>query len=219
MDCCKVGVVANKREVTVNADENVHDYLVARWLGLDQYPAKGVRKLAEWFNKKLLRDAYTAHGRTVTDVRITSEYEALTGDDEVEKGEIIDDLQSDGIDGEQLVDDFVSRSTMRRHLTECLGASKDTPDSTDSETNWEIEQVQRSKEYLRAKVDESVRSLANKGQLPGGADADVDISIVLSCPDCSTQVRLQTALEREYICQTHHESTSLTNSEIVNSPK
>ena len=217
MDCCKVGLVVEKRDVTVNADENIHDYLVARWLGIGEYPAKGVRKLADWFNQKLLRDVYTENGRSVTDVRISSEYEALTGDDEVEKGEVIDDLASDGIDGEALLGDFVSRSTMRRHLTDCLGASKDAATSRDGDSDWELEQIERSRDHLERKVSESVQSLANKGELPDGADAGIDVSIFLSCPECSTQVRLRTALDRQFICQTHRDSSAVTDSTILNS--
>lgn len=215
MDCCKVGVVADKRDIIITADENIHDYLVARWLGTGGYPEMGVRKLADWFNQKLLRDVYTRNGRNVTDIRITSEYEALTGDDDVEKWEVVDDLASDGIDGEQLIDDFVSRSTMRRHLTDCLGASKGSSDAGGSQTNWELDQIEHSKGHLEDKVEESVRSLANKERLPGGAEADIDVSIFLSCPECSTQVRLRTALDRQFICRDHLGSSSI-DSEVVN---
>jgi hypothetical protein len=217
MDCCKVGRVADKRQLTVNADEDVHAYLVARWLGSDEYPAMGVRKLADWFNQKLLRDAYTRHGRNVTDVRISSEYDALTGGDDVERGEVIDDLKSDGLDGERLRGDFVSRSTMRRHLTDCLGASKDDGGSGESTSNWELEQIHHSREYFEENVEESVRSLANKEQLPGGKAVDIDVEIFLSCPECSTRVRLQTALDRQFICQDHLGSSSLSSAEIINS--
>lgn len=216
MDCCKVGRVADERGLTVSADENLHEYLVARWLGLEDYPAMGVRKLADWFNQKLLRDAYTRHGRNVTDVRISSEYEALTSGDEVKRGEIVDDLRSDGLDGEQLRDDFVSRSTMRRHLTDCLGASKDDGKSAESTTNWELDQIQHSKEHFEDSVAESIRSLANKGQLPGADEADIEVAIFVSCPECSTRVRLRTALDREFICPDHLGASSLAGSEILN---
>lgn len=215
MDCCKVGTVADKRSVTVTADEDIHAYLVARWLGIDDYPAMGVRKLADWFNRKLLRDAYTRHGRNVTDVRISSEYEALTGDSDLEREEVIDDLRSDGLDGEALIDDFVSRSTMRRHLTNCLDASKEEDDTADAGSAWELEQIQHSSQHLKRKVEESIQSLDNKEKLPGGGDADVEVSIFLLCPECSTQVRLQTALDRQFICKDHLGSSSLATSEIV----
>ncbi len=217
MDCCKVGAVADNRDLTVTAERDLHEYLVARWLGLRDYPEMGVRKLADWFNRKLLRDVYTVNGRNVTDVRISSEYDALNSDDDLKREEVIDDLDSDGIDGDQLVNDFVSRSTMRRHLTNCLDASKGRSSSKGSDSNWELEQIRHSKQHLADNVEESVRSLANKGQLPGGEEADIEVSIYLSCPECSTQAKLKTALDREFICQQHLGSSSLSGSELLNS--
>jgi len=217
MDCCKVGTVAHKRQLTVSADLDIHDYLVARWLGIKNYPAMGVRKLADWFNKQIIRDAYASHGRNITDVRVSSEYEALTSGNDVERGEVIDDLKSDEIDGEQLVNDFVSRSTMRRHLTDCLDVSKGNSTSERSTSNWEIEQVRHSREHLKNNVEESVRSLVNKGRLPGGTEAAIDVPIFLSCPECSTQVRLETALDRQFICKDHLGGSSLDTSEMTNS--
>lgn len=214
MDCCKVGVVTEKRNLTVTAGNDIHEYLVARWVGKEDYPEMGVRKLADWFNRKLLRAEYTRHDRTVTDVRITSEYKALKGDDDVKQGEVIDDLKSDGIDGKLLIDDFVSRSTMRRHLTNCLGASK-TSDNGDSESNWEVDQINHSQRHFERKIDEAVTSLANKGRLPGGTEANIETPIFLSCPKCATKVRLTTALERQFICEDHLDSSTLTDSETV----
>lgn len=217
MDCCKVGIVAEKRELSVTADLDIHEYLVARWLGIDDYPEMGVRKLAEWFNRKLLRDVYTTNGRNVTEVRISSEHDALTSDDDLKREEVIDDLKSDGIDGDQLLKDFVSRSTMRRHLTNCLDASKGKSTSGGSKSNWELEQIHHSKRHLEANVEESVQSLANKDRLPGGDEADITVSVYLSCPECSTQAKLKTALDRQFICRQHLGSSSLDNSELINS--
>lgn len=204
MSCCKVGTVAEERELAVSADMSIDEYLVARWLGADDYPAVGVRKLADWFNKKLLREVYTDAGRNVTDIRVESEYDVLSSDDDLRRAEVVDDLATDGIDGEQLIDDFVSRSTMRRHLKNCLDARKDGSESdAPSDSNWEVEQVQYGTEKLRNSVREAVTSLDNKGRLPGGGKAELDIPILLSCPECSTQVRLETALNRGYVCKSH----------------
>lgn len=217
MDCCKVGTVAAKRQLTVRADLDIHDYLVARWLGIKEYPEMGVRKLADWFNKQIIREAYASHGRNITDVRVSSEYEALTSGGDVERGEVIDDLKSDGIDGEELIDDFVSRSTMRRHLADCLDVSKNKPSSNDSTSDWELDQIRHSREHLQNNVSESVRSLANKNRLPGGTEAEIEVPIFLSCPECSTQVRLETALDRHFICKEHLGVSSVDTSEMFNS--
>lgn len=200
--CCKVGQVVEKYELAVDNDTaDVHEYLVARWTGTDGYTQTGVRTLADWFNEKLLRTVYFRHGRAVTDIRITSEYEVLSDGDEIERAEVVDDLATDGIDGEAVADDFVSRSTMRRHLVNCRDAQKESADESTSE--WERDRIAYSTEQFRDNIGEAVQSLANKGDLPGGDGADIDVAVFLSCPECSREVRLQTALDRQYICQEH----------------
>ncbi|MFB6205347.1 MAG: rod-determining factor RdfA [Haloglomus sp.] len=203
MDCCKVGRVARERGLAVSADLDFHEYLAARWIGRGEYPSAGVRKLAVWFNQRLLRQVYTEAGRNVTDIRISSEYEALSGDDDLQRAEVLDDLATDGIDGERLVDDFVSRSTMRRHLKNCLDVEKDAKSSESGDSDWEVEQIRYGRTQLEENVREAIRSLDNKGLVPGGSEAELDIPVLLSCPDCSTQVRLQTALDRGFICEDH----------------
>lgn len=217
MSCCKVGTVAEERSLTVSADLDIHEYLAARWVGQDEYPATGVRKLADWFNQRLLREVYTDAGRNVTDIRISSEYEVLTGDDVLQREEVIDDLATDGIDGEALVDDFVSRSSMRRHLKNCLGVSKDPVESESRDSGWEGDQVRYGREKFEETVSEAIRSLDNKDLVPGASEATVDIPVLLSCPECSTQVRLQTALDRGYICEDHLGPAPSANVEMANS--
>ncbi|MBX0288585.1 hypothetical protein EGH22_19835 [Halomicroarcula sp. F28] len=145
---------------------------------------------------------YQRHGRSDIDLRIDSEYQTLSGDEiaphRVE--ELLADLSADGIDGEQLQGEFVSKSTMARHLKGCLDGSKETP-PTDSSSEWEQDQIEISKDILQDKIEESLRTLENKGKIAGASEADVMISITMTCPECPTRVSLADALDRGYVCE------------------
>jgi len=201
--CCKVGEVIERYPLersVVGGD--IDEYMAARWRGNDGYPETGVRPLSEWFNKRLLQEVYSEHGRTATEIRIESEYEALTSDDEVERGEVLDDLRADDIDGTRLVSDFVSPSTLYRHFRNCLTVEKPTT-PVDDDSSWERDKVSYARETARESVADAVRSLDNKGRLPNATDAELAVAVMLSCPECATRVRFETALERGFVCPDH----------------
>jgi DNA-binding transcriptional ArsR family regulator len=174
--------------------------LLARWTGADGGSAEGYRPLTEWFNKRLLRATYEDHGRETLGVRVEADYDVLVGEDDLAREELRDDLAADGIDADAYLDDTVSWSTMRRHLTDCLGGEKTRERS---ESGWERESVRIAREHAAGKVRDAVSSLASRGDLPGGKDAEVEIDVQLACPVCHVRVPLSDALARGYICQDH----------------
>lgn len=202
---CKVDFVVDRHDLSApkSGYSSIDEYLVARWTGTEG-ESEGYKQLTEWFNKRLLKRIYERNGRETLGIRIHSEYEALTGDDEIVREEVIDDLSSDGIAAESLVDDMVSWSTMRRHLQDCLEAEKTTPPSR---TDWELESIDIARERTEEKTIAALRSLANKKQLPDADRANVTVQIKLSCPECPTRIPLQDALARGYVCKDHFEAT------------
>lgn len=204
--CCKVGRTVRAHDLgpPTDRDEDLDGYLAARWTGGDDHETTGLRPLTEWFNRHLLRTVYYRHDRAVYDARINAEYETLSGaaGDPAERAELLADLETDGIDGEALTDDFVSRSTLARHLGDCLGAEKARP-APDPDSNWETDRIRISREQFRENLSKPLRSLAKKGRLAGASDAEIDTPIVLSCPHCPTRVRFERALEQGYVCADH----------------
>lgn len=204
--CCKVGRVVREHDLGPPSDRaaDLDEYLAARWRGVDGYEESGLRPLAAWFNRHLLRAAYYRHGRAVYDTKINAEYETLSGaaGDRAERAELLADLETDGIDGEALADDFVSRSTLARHLGGCLGVEKGRS-APDPDSDWETDRIRISREQFRENLHKPLRSLAGKGRLAGADEADLDTPIVLSCPHCPTRVRFERALEQGYVCPDH----------------
>lgn len=202
--CCKVGQVTDQYRLTVPGEmaDEVDDYLAARWTGDGGFSAVGYRPLAVWFNKRLLRKVYVEHDRSPTETRIDAEYETLTGDDDLRRQELVDDLDRDGIDGDALLDAFVSRTTMARHLKDCLDVRKDRRRAS-AESTWELDRIGYGRQQFADSAAAAVSSLTNKGRLPGGTDAEIELPVMLACPDCATRVSLSTALQRGYICADH----------------
>lgn len=180
--------------------ESTDERLLARWTGDDGGSAVGYRSLTEWFNRRLLRALYERQGRETLGVRVESDYDVLTGEDDLLREELADDLAADGIDATAYLDDTVSWSTMRRHLTDCLDGEKSTERS---ESGWERETVRIAREHAAGKVREAVSSLASRGDLPGGDEAEVDVDVSVSCPVCQVRVPLSDAVARGYICADH----------------
>jgi hypothetical protein len=205
--CCKIGKTIAKyglEESVVGGDLNQN--LRARWLGENEFPETATRPLTTWFNQKILKTVYTEHDRRAIESQLESDLEALQSDDEVKRGAIIDDLAEDDIDGEELLDDFAKRSTMYRHLTNCLEAEKSN--KSDSDSNWEEDKIEYAQETFQKNVSDVLRSLERKGELPNGTDAEIQTPIILSCPEpgCSTQTRFSRAKKRGYICADHSDS-------------
>lgn len=199
---CKIDAAVERYEVGAKRDgfADVHEELLALWKGEAERDALGYRSLAEWFNKQLLRSVYDANNRLTLGTRFDNEYEILTGDDDIARGELLDELAQAGIDGQQVSDDMVSFSTIRRHLTDCLDGKKERQQS---ETNWEETSVEIATDTLLEKVDKALSSYETKEEIAGATEAEVSVQVQLSCPHCPTRRTLNDALRNGYVCEDH----------------
>jgi hypothetical protein len=204
-DCCKVGEIGAKYSLERGVvGDGVDQTLVARWLGDGDYAETGLRPLTDWFNRKVLKTVYNEHGRNALETRVRSDYEVLTDGDRDERLALVDDLATDGIDGEQLRDDFISAPTLYRHFTNCLDVEKTESDEENGgASNWEEERVAYVKQSVRRNTQDALQSLENKDRLPHASDAQIEAQVILGCPVCGTTVRFERALERGYVCEEH----------------
>jgi hypothetical protein len=204
-ETCKIDHVIERWGLTAPGGSagSVDDHLVERWTGSGDAPAVGYKQLTEWFNKRLLKRAYERNGRDTMRTRIDGEYEALRGEDDIVRREVMDDLRADGIDARSLVDDMVSWSTMRRHLQGCLDAEKAAQEAT---TEWELRSLDIARSQMASKAVSALKSLATKEELPDAHRADVEVQVKLSCPECPTRVPLEDAVERGYVCSDHFDA-------------
>ena len=199
MASCKIDLLIQTHDISAPTGEydDVDEYLRRRWLGEDGRAPDGYETLTTWFNKRLLKRVYETNGRETMGVRLDSEYEALTGEDEVLRGEVEDDLAADGIDPEALHRDFVSRSTMRRHLNDCLDESKD---SAPTQSDWERKSIHLATKQAHHRIEKALQSLATKNELPPLDAIEIDVSVSISCADDPYQVPIEEALGTDFNC-------------------
>lgn len=192
--------------------ESLDEGLCARWKGERGHSSEGYRSLTEWFNKRLLKRVYDANGRDALGAQIENDYESLTGEDDLRRRELIERLETEGIDGAQVLEDMVSWGTMRTHLKECLGAEKEMPTA---ETEWERDTIEMATGFTREKAEDALSSLEKKGRLEGFEAATVDVQVHLGCDRCPTRVPLEVALDRGYVCEKHSRSNPSTEEELI----
>lgn len=197
---CKICSAIKRYELVAPDHGSFNKALIARWKGVDGHTKRGYRPLTEWFNTHLLRTEYDRHGRETLGNRIESDFDGLTGDDDLVSQEISADIAADGIDVDKLRANMVSWGTMRRHLTDCLNASK--PQSS-SESGWEYDTITKTHEIAAEKITSALSALETKGKLAGLDTADVEVDVQLRCADCEILVPLDVALDQEYICRQH----------------
>ena len=207
--CCKVDRVRASHDIVPpsRVDGDLDTYLVDRWTGKGETEPTGVRKLTEWFNKQILKTIYRTQGRSDSTVRIDSDYDALQGKGvpEHERAELLSELADQGIDGEATTNQFIGKSTMSRHLKECLDEKKEI---AKSETEWEIDRVRVATNTYHSHLESALQSLGNKDRISGVEESSLQIQSYLSCPECPTRVSLEEAYEQGYVCADHHNKPS-----------
>ncbi|AUX10148.1 hypothetical protein AArcSl_2527 [Halalkaliarchaeum desulfuricum] len=202
---CKVDRVVEKYDLE-RADpmhESIDEGLVSRWKGEHSHEEMGYRSLTDWFNRRILKSVYDDTGRETLGNRVLHDYESLTGEDELLQNEVREDLLSTGIPVDEILDDFVSWGTMRNHLQDCLGASKET--TTDA-TDWERKSIDMARNFAREKVESTVSALGSKGQLAGVDHASVEVQVKLRCGHCPTRVPIGVAIDRGFVCERHRDT-------------
>lgn len=186
---CKVCRVLDEREL-----DHLDAELVARWHGEDG-ERMGYRRLADWLNTALLRTEMEIVGMPTEAGEARSRYERLTDDDR--GGEMRELLRRGGVAVDDLLDDFVSYSVVRTHLTDCLGEERD-PEPAGA---WEAERLEQIETYAAEQAEGPIRSLVNKGELVAGGAIEPTVSVSLTCTDCGAAVPLADALEAGRICE------------------
>jgi len=204
--CCKVDRVRATHSLSPPArfGGDLDSYLVARWTGEDETDSAGLRTLSEWFNKQVLKAIYRDHGRSDSSVRLDADYEVLQESDipNYKRAELRSELADDGIDSETTRKQFIGKSTLSRHLKDCLDTTKDT---SSAETEWEIDRVRVATNTYRSHLESALQSLGNKGRISDVDAAELQVQSYLACPECPTRVTVEQAYEQGYICDDHRD--------------
>lgn len=204
--CCKVGRIAEKYDISPGVgDQTLDDQLAKRWVGENEYPETSLRSLVDWVHEHTLRTRYTEHGRSTLEPHLASDYEVLRDPEDENHHAVLSDLEADGIDGEELVDDFISPATLYRHLTGCLDVEKGDSEGDASSDQDKLAYVENTAEMY---VSELLSAWENRGEVPAASEAGIAVRIYLECPECAKQTNIQTVQQRGYVCAEHMSAQS-----------
>ncbi|WP_436926158.1 rod-determining factor RdfA [Halosimplex amylolyticum] len=164
------------------------DDLESRWTA-DGDERMSLRELADYVNESLIAAALRASDTQPVDGVASNYYRLLTSDD-VSSGTRIEaenELESRGVDVDQLESDFVSRQAIHTYLTSERDASYESPDRSDSErADDRLQTVQRLKNRLATVAERVLTELEGSGYLSVG-DARVTVLVSVQCRDCGEQ--------------------------------
>lgn len=187
---CKVCRVLEGRNM-----EQYEDELLDRWQA-DPPRRMGYRRLATWLNVTILRREMERAGLPTLGEEAESKYQRLRRGDAVAE-EVAEGLARAGIDVERLTGDFVSYGVVRTHLKDCLGAEREAETGA---SEWERDTIDITEASARERFTEAVRSLHNKGELDAGGEIRVHVRPTVECENCETEVALDRAMRRGYLC-------------------
>lgn len=173
----KVGRLIEKHQLTGLGEE-----LEAYWKGTNR-ERLSLRELADYFNKELMRAALEAADITVTDRDIEHIYTTLTDSDVSSEVRIQKrrELERDGVDVDQLDQDFVSHQAVHTYLRKYRGAEYEN-DSDQLERSTET--LQRLRSRTSAVAERTIETLTNTDRLSIGS-FDIFVDIRVHCHDCS----------------------------------
>ena len=183
--CCKVSQVLH----SYGLDSHLLE-LERRWTGENGNSAS-LRELERELNCKLLRVALTDAGVPPIEGEAENLLRILNSSDvsDNRKVEAKRRLESDGVEVEEVLDDFVSHQTIHNHLRDCQGVSS----PRDRSKEEQIENVKSTifglQNRTEAVAEKSLKRLGTNGLIsPDEFDVIVDVQAICDACDRSHDV-------------------------------
>jgi hypothetical protein len=173
--------------------DGVGDDLERRWTADDPDERWSLRSLAVYFNQQLLERAVFDAGMQPLEGEIANLYRLLTDEDvsDADRTRATRQLEREGVDVDDLTDDFVSYQAVRTYLTN-RGAEYSVETDRIASVQTTIQQLRnRTTTVVESKLD-SVRS---SDELTLGRFR-VLVNVEVVCEDCSTQYDVGTLLDQ-----------------------
>lgn len=188
----KVARVIDEYELT-GFGETLEQY----WLGVTE-KQYSLRQLADLFNCRVLRSALGATGTNPLDGEVENTYRLLT-DDEVSAGvrrRTETTLEQQGVDVDQLTQDFVSHQAIHTYLTRYRGVDRPSEiRSSENQVEKGLQTIQRLKSRLQAVTEKNLQTFRNTDRITLGT-FNVLVDIRVFCEDCGTQYNVSELFKR-----------------------
>lgn len=168
--------------------------LERRWTA-DGDQSRSLRELADDFNQRLLQAAMTEAGMSPLDGDVENVFRLLTGESATSgaRTEAASRLAKNGIDVDELRDEFVSYQAVRTYLREYRGVTYDA-DSGDRLTATR-ESVGRLKGRLVTVTEDKLSTLRADDEIDAG-ELTVLATVQVFCEDCETTYTVEEFLDR-----------------------
>jgi hypothetical protein len=154
--------------------------LEAAWVG-DAGERTSLRDLADEFNETVLRSVLTEHGISPPNFEVTGTYEALrhgSGSDETRARRR---LEREGIDVDELTNDFVTHQSVHTYLTDERNAS--LPDDDENAVERRTETIEKLEGRTAVVTEASIDSTLPEDELDR-VDYDVIVDVQVVCSAC-----------------------------------
>lgn len=174
--------------------------LEGMWLDGTSERSFSLRELSEYINKRLLQTAMEWAGIDPIDGETDETYRLLKSSDidEDARRKAIHRLEREGVDVEQLNQDFVTHQAVHTYLTEFRNVERDSRHSNATNT------VERLQGELSSVTAETLESVRDDGEIVLG-NFDLEIVVQVRCVDCGETVTLD-QLFHDGGCHCRHRS-------------
>lgn len=172
--------------------DGMGESMEAAWTG-ETGERTSLRDLADEFNEAVLEAALRDAGTSSVAIDTSSMYETLQGDSGSETTRTRRRLEREGIDPDELSEDFVTHQAIHTYLTKDREASFSV--DTDGLTDRKTETIEKLQGRVSAVTESAISSLANAGELDqDGYDVIVDVRAI--CPNCGSDSAISELIRR-----------------------
>jgi hypothetical protein len=182
-----------QRIINERGFEGFGDELERRWTAEGDSRAS-LRELADEFNRRVLADEAETADVQFLEGELENFYEKLTGNDVNPETQVTVErrLNREGIDTDELTNDFVTHQAIHTYLTTYRDASMVTPDPESKITDGR-NTINRLQTRLSNVVSNTLQMLKNANAIVVG-DADIFVSVTVTCNDCGAQKEVNALL-------------------------
>lgn len=156
--------------------------LETAWTG-ENGERTSLRDLADEFNEAVLEAALRDADASSLSIDVSSAYESLRGESGSAATRARRRLEREGIDADELSEDFVTHQAVHTYLTQAREAS--LPAADEDAAARKAETIEKLQGRTSAVAESAISSLANADRLDRG-DYDVLVDVRAVCPRCGT---------------------------------
>jgi len=166
--------------------------LEAEWTG-EAGERTSLRDLADKFNEAVLEAALREASISSLNVDVPSTYEALRGESGASVTRARRRLEREGVDADELTEDFVTHQAIHTYLTQERKVS--LPSGDDDMAERKVEIIEKLQGRVSAVAMSAISSLANSDELDR-SDYDVLVDVRAVCPSCGSDTPVGDLIRR-----------------------